>query len=102
MTIEMVNNNIDAAQFAAVKFLVYFFVFLVALLGIVFGGAIMFVCQGCGVMRQIVALLAVIMSQVQGKRAPGSGNTSQEDEQEQARRAWEFAEKYGLHMPFGK
>jgi hypothetical protein len=100
MSVERVNETINEAQFTAIKFLVYFFVFLVALLGIVFGGAIMLVCQGCGVMRQIVALLAAIMAQVQGKQHQ-HGQTEPQSE-EQTRRAWEFAEKYGLYQPFGK
>lgn len=100
MSIETVNTTIDSAQFAAVKMLVYLFVFLVALLGIVFGGAIMLLCQGCAVMRQIVVIVASMMAQAQGRRS-GAEQASQ-DSQEQTRRAWQFANQFGLHMPFEK
>lgn len=101
MSIERVNTTIDGAQMAAVKFLVYFFVFLVALLGIVFGGAIMFVCQGCAVMRQVVMLVASMMAQAQGQRGEYDAEQAAHESAEQSRRAWAFAEQYGLHMPCG-
>lgn len=97
MSVERVNFTIDSAQMAAVKMLVYLFVFIVALLGIVFGGAIMLLCQGCAVLRQIVVIVASMMAQAQGRSA-GAEQASSESE-EQTRRAWEFAEQYGLHMP---
>ncbi len=102
-TITQIEASTDKAQMIAINVLIGLFAVLVTLLGIIFGVAIMFVCQAFAILRILIGYAISLLVQFQQQQRAGRAS-SQEESKETAsgprRPSSAFVARYGLYQPF--